>query len=65
MTSRREPGKALIFTVDEVGQYVSRSVDKMLDLQAVVQSLGKEGVKRVKEKCRTNKSYAIAHGLEP
>jgi hypothetical protein len=35
LAARRIPGKALIFIVDEVGQYVSRSVDKMLDLQAI------------------------------
>ena len=50
LTERRIPGKALIFIVDEVGQYVSRSVEKMLDLQAVVQAFGKEGYNRVKQK---------------
>ncbi|GAG98423.1 unnamed protein product, partial [marine sediment metagenome] len=40
----------LIFIVDEVGQYVSRSVEKMLDLQAVVQAFGKEGKNRVEQK---------------
>lgn len=50
LASRREPGKALIFIIDEVGQYVSRSVDKMLDLQGVVQALGTTGVNRIKEK---------------
>ncbi len=50
LASRREPGKALIFIIDEVGQYVSRSVDKMLDLQGVVQALGMAGVNRVKDK---------------
>jgi len=46
----RKPGHALIFVIDEVGQYVSRSVDKMLDLQAVVQAVGKEGKNRVVRK---------------
>lgn len=50
LASRREPGKALIFIIDEVGQYVSRSVDKMLDLQGVVQALGTAGVNRVNAK---------------
>ena len=50
LATRRMPGKALIFIIDEVGQYVSRSVDKMLDLQAVVQAFGKEGNNRVKQK---------------
>ena len=32
-----------MFVVDEVGQFVARDVQKMLDLQAVVQSLGVKG----------------------
>ena len=50
LAERRAPGKALIFIIDEVGQYVSRSVDKMLDLQAVVQAFGNEGKNRVIQK---------------
>ena len=37
---RRYPKHNLVFVVDEVGQFVARDVQKMLDLQAVVQSLG-------------------------
>lgn len=40
---RRRPGKTLLFVVDEVGQFVARDVQKMLDLQAVVQNLGRIG----------------------
>ena len=40
---RRRPGKSLVFVIDEVGQFVARDVQKMLDLQAVVQSLGRVG----------------------
>ncbi|MBI4519050.1 MAG: BREX system P-loop protein BrxC [Deltaproteobacteria bacterium] len=47
LAARRRSGKALLFIIDEVGQYVSRSVDKMLDLQAVVQAFGVEGKNRV------------------
>jgi hypothetical protein len=50
LMARRQPGKALIFIIDEVGQYVSRSVDKMLDLQAIVQAFGKKGKNRAKAK---------------
>jgi hypothetical protein len=38
---RRREGKSLVFVVDEVGQFVSRDVQKMLDLQGVVQNLGR------------------------
>ena len=43
LMKRRQPGQALMFVVDEVGQFVARDVQKMLDLQAVVQSLGVKG----------------------
>ena len=43
LMKRRKPGHALMFVVDEVGQFVARDVQKMLDLQAVVQSLGVKG----------------------
>jgi hypothetical protein len=43
LMKRRRPGQALVFVVDEVGQFVARDVQKMLDLQAVVQSLGVKG----------------------
>ena len=43
LMKRRQPGKSLMFVVDEVGQFVARDVQKMLDLQAVVQQLGVKG----------------------
>ncbi|MDC3956917.1 BREX system P-loop protein BrxC [Polyangium jinanense] len=43
LMKRRRPGQHLIFVIDEVGQFVARDVQKMLDLQAVVQSLGVKG----------------------
>jgi len=43
LMQRRRPGESLIFVVDEVGQFVARDVQKMLDLQAVVQNLAVKG----------------------
>jgi hypothetical protein len=43
LMKRRRPGETLLFVIDEVGQFVARDVQKMLDLQAVVQSLGVRG----------------------
>ena len=43
LMARRGNGRSLVFVVDEVGQFVARDVQKMLDLQAVVQSLGRVG----------------------
>ncbi len=43
LMKRRRPDHSLMFVVDEVGQFVARDVQKMLDLQAIVQSLGVKG----------------------
>lgn len=48
LMAKRKPEAGLVFIIDEVGQYVSRSVQKMLDLQAVVQAFGKESKNRFK-----------------
>lgn len=43
LMERRGEGKTLVFVVDEVGQFVARDIQKMLDLQGIVQSLGRVG----------------------
>lgn len=43
LIKRRKSGRSLLFVVDEVGQFVARDVQKMLDLQAAVQQLGVKG----------------------
>ena len=43
LLARKHPGKQLMFVVDEVGQYVARDIQKMLDLQAIVQQFGIKG----------------------
>ncbi|MFP4029528.1 MAG: BREX system P-loop protein BrxC [Candidatus Brocadiia bacterium] len=43
LMERRKPDHTLMFVIDEVGQFVSRNVQKMLDLQGVIQSLGRVG----------------------
>jgi hypothetical protein len=43
LMKRRQPGRSLMFVVDEVGQFVARDIQKMLDLQAIVQNLGVGG----------------------
>ena len=43
LMGKRKPGHNVMFVVDEVGQFVARDVNKMLDLQAIVQQLGIHG----------------------
>ncbi len=43
LMARRKPSHSIVFVVDEVGQFVARDVQKMLDLQAIVQQLGLRG----------------------
>ena len=64
LTERRRPGHALIFIIDEVGQYVSRSVDKMLDLQAIVQSLGVESKNRVEHRQAVSPCWIVVTSQE-
>ncbi|MBI3948942.1 MAG: BREX system P-loop protein BrxC [Acidobacteria bacterium] len=50
LCARRRPGKALVFIIDEVGQYVARSADKIEDLRAVVEQFGKTSKNLLKAK---------------
>src|SRR5258708_3635909 len=50
LCARRRPGKALVFVIDEVGQYVARSADKIEDLRAVVEQFGRVGKNLLKAK---------------
>ena len=43
LMGRRRPGKAIVFIIDEVGQHVARSGDKIEDLRATIEEFGKVG----------------------
>lgn len=43
LMARRYPDRNLVFVIDEVGQFVARDVQKMLDLQGIVQAIGRVG----------------------
>ena len=47
---RRRKGKALAFIIDEVGQHVARSGDKIEDLRATIEEFGKVGKNLLKER---------------
>jgi phage terminase Nu1 subunit (DNA packaging protein) len=47
LTARRRPNRAIVFVIDEVGQYVARSAEKIENLRAVVEHLGQESKNRL------------------
>ncbi len=47
---RRRPGKALVLVIDEVGQHVARSGDRIEDLRATIEEFGKVGRNLLKAK---------------
>tara|TARA_R110000782_G_scaffold30348_6_gene75512 strand:- start:12312 stop:15848 length:3537 start_codon:yes stop_codon:yes gene_type:complete len=47
LLSRRRGDRRLVFVIDEAGQFVARDVNKMLDLQGIVQALGRVARGRV------------------
>lgn len=64
LAGRRKPGKAIVFIIDEVGQYVSRSADKMFDLQGVIQAFGVESRNRVEKKTAVSPFWIVVTSQE-
>jgi hypothetical protein len=64
LSARRRPGKAIVFIIDEVGQYVARSADKIEDLRAVVEQIGKESKNRLKSKSVISPVWVIVTSQE-
>lgn len=64
LTAKRRPGKALVFIIDEVGQYVARSAEKIEDLRAVVEQFGKESKNRLKTKRATAPVWVVVTSQE-
>ncbi|MBD0371455.1 MAG: BREX system P-loop protein BrxC [Pyrinomonadaceae bacterium] len=50
LAARRSPNKGMVFIIDEVGQYVARSAEKIEDLRALVEQFGKISKNYVKAK---------------
>lgn len=50
LCERRRPGHALVFIIDEVGQHVARSADRIENLRAIVEQFGKESRNRLKRR---------------
>src|SRR5262249_46662195 len=61
---RRRKGKALVFIIDEVGQHVARSGDKIEDLRATIEEFGKVGKNLLKARKITAPSWIVATSQE-
>src|SRR5207247_2274354 len=64
LCARRRPGKAFVFVVDEMGQYVARSGDKLENLRAVVEQFGKVSMERMKKKQLISPAWIIVTAQE-
>ena len=64
LTYRRKEKCSIVFIIDEVGQFISRSVQKMLDLQGFVQALGVEGKNRVSQKIAIAPAWLVVTSQE-
>ncbi len=61
---RRRPGKALVFIIDEVGQHVARSGDKIEDLRATIEQFGKVGKNLLKARKITAPCWIVVTSQE-
>ncbi|MCY2962981.1 MAG: BREX system P-loop protein BrxC, partial [Planctomycetota bacterium] len=61
---RRRPGKALVFIIDEVGQHVARSGDKIEDLRATIEEFGKVGKNLLKSRKITAPCWIVVTSQE-
>lgn len=64
LMERRRPGKALFFIIDEVGQYVAYSQERLEDLRAVVELFGTEGRNRVRARRAPAQAWLIVTAQE-
>ncbi|MGL6074890.1 MAG: BREX system P-loop protein BrxC [Fimbriiglobus sp.] len=61
---RRRKGKALVFIIDEVGQHVARSGDKIEDLRATVEEFGKVGKNLLKKRMISAPCWVVVTSQE-
>ncbi len=60
----RRPGKAFAFIVDEMGQYVARSGERLENLRAIVEQFGNESLQRLKAKTIPGPAWIIVTAQE-
>lgn len=62
--NRRRPGKGLVFIIDEVGQHVARSSEKIEDLRATIEEFGKISKNLLKAKKITAPCWVVVTSQE-
>jgi hypothetical protein len=60
----RRPGKAFAFVIDEMGQYVARGGDRLENLRAVVEQIGKESLNRLKARSIPGPAWIVVTSQE-
>ena len=64
LCGRRRKGRALVFIIDEVGQHVARSGDKIEDLRATIEEFGKVGKNLLKARKITAPCWIVVTSQE-
>jgi hypothetical protein len=64
LCAQRRPGKAFAFVVDEMGQYVARSGERLENLRAVVEQFGRESLNRLKARKIPGPAWIIVTAQE-
>jgi hypothetical protein len=64
LCARRRPGKTFVFIVDEMGQYVARSGEKLENLRAVVEQFGKVSVERIRKRQLVAPAWVVVTAQE-
>jgi len=64
LSSRRRPGRPQVFIVDEVGQYVARSTEKIENLRAIVEQFGKTGKNLLRSKKAISPIWVVVTSQE-
>jgi hypothetical protein len=64
LMARRYPGHALVYIIDEVGQFIARSSDRIEDIRRTVELLGAEGRNRVTGGKAVSPAWLVATSQE-
>jgi hypothetical protein len=64
LCARRRPGKAFSFVIDEMGQYVARSGERLENLRALVEQFGKESLQRLKARSIPGPAWIVVTSQE-